>query len=233
MHYFLDLWQSSLTVDSQPNQADYFLLSDSERKQAASFRQPKSGYLYVKMRAILRTILADYVKMSPTHINFTKGQYGKPFIVDSKIFFNLSHSANQFALAVSNFPDIGVDIEQYRSRHHLAALVKRCFAEPERYYWENLPEHQKLSKFYQFWVKKEAFVKAVGRGIALGLEQCVINPSQPNEFLMIPSQYGQHKDWKIHEQTFANNTICAVVYPNIKNVNFSLRGEERMLDNRM
>jgi len=74
--------------------------------------------------------------------------------------------------------------------------------------------------FYQLWVRKEAFVKAIGRGIAVGLDQCAINPEQQTEFLSIPAEYGVANDWKIVDVQLKKEDACALV---VKNMNFNYK----------
>jgi len=49
-----------------------------------------------------------------------------------------------------------------------------------------LPENEKISVFYDFWTRKEAVVKGIGRGIVLGLNRCEIDVTQPDVFLHLP-----------------------------------------------
>jgi 4'-phosphopantetheinyl transferase len=42
-------------------------------------------------------------------------------------------------------------------------------------------------------------VKAVGRGLALGIQSCVIAPAKPPYFLKVPENYGQASDWRLFD----------------------------------
>ncbi|MBK8816964.1 MAG: 4'-phosphopantetheinyl transferase superfamily protein [Methylococcaceae bacterium] len=123
--------------------------------------------------------------------------------------FNLSHTGNKIAIAVGYRCQLGIDIELCKTRSSLSALVEKCFDKVEKNYWQQLPETLKAQEFYRFWTRKEAFVKATGRGIALGLKICVINPNQPNTFLRIPAKFGLPSEWRIHDINQLNDTSIA------------------------
>lgn len=133
----------------------------------------------------LRQVLAGYVP--DKYFQIERGEFGKPFLPDFKQWqFNLSHSNEKLLIAVSFEMPIGIDIEQIKPRKSFDDLVKKCFSETEQTYWFELPENQKMDVFYDFWTRKEAFVKGIGRGIAVGLERCDIDTKQPNYFLNLP-----------------------------------------------
>ena len=106
---------------------------------------------------------------------------------------------------------LGVDIEICKQRINLSGLVDKCFAEEEAAYWTQLPEIQKNREFYRFWTRKEAFVKATGHGIALGLNQCVINPENPTEFLRVPDNCGQASAWHVQDIDLGEGIYSALV----------------------
>jgi 4'-phosphopantetheinyl transferase len=128
----------------------------------------------------------------------------------------LSHTGNKFVLAVGNIGDMGIDLEKHRDRTNMPGLVEKCFSDEERIYWHALPDMQKTDMFFRFWVRKEAFVKAVGRGIALGIERCVVDPESQAFFLNIPEAYGLASDWKILDIPLKQDDICALVTKDIE-----------------
>lgn len=218
---FLDVWHGNLSIDENTvneNVADevfrqtyWDLLNEYEQEKSASFTRLNIKNKYIKTRAELRKVLSTYLNIEPRQIIIETGEYGKPFLLKEPLFFNLSHTRNRLVIAVSNIGDIGVDIEQVIARKSLAALVKKCFSEEESVYWHTLSEQQKTLMFYRFWVRKEAFVKAVGRGLALGLDRCVINPVEQAHFLEIPVDYGLPLNWKIVDVPIDEEHVCTVV----------------------
>ncbi len=144
-------------------------------------------------QTFLRQILARYVRISAEELVIERGEFGKPYLPDFEQWqFNLSHSGEKLLIAISDEMPVGIDIEKIKLRRALPELVKKCFAVSEQNYWFNLPEAEKLTMFYDFWTRKEAVVKGIGRGIALGLNRCEIDTKQPNAFLDLPINEAWH-----------------------------------------
>jgi 4'-phosphopantetheinyl transferase len=106
---------------------------------------------------------------------------------------------------------LGADIEICKPKINLSGLVDKCFAEEETAYWNKLPEDQQNREFYRFWTRKEAFVKATGRGIGLGLNHCVINPENPMEFLRVPGNCGMASAWHVLDIDLEQEICSAIV----------------------
>ncbi len=78
--------------------------------------------------------------------------------------FNLSHSGMYVAAAFGT-EDIGVDVELMRTGKQ--KIAQRFFAEDERKYLEKCWTDE---AFTGIWTRKEAYIKAVGTGIAMSLD---------------------------------------------------------------
>ena len=217
--HFIEIWHGNILSDEDgwdnlSRHECWTYLNDEEKQRALKFARLDLQKKFVKTRGVLRQILASYLDLKPQKIIIKTANYGKPYLTNGTLNFNLSHTGNQFVIAVSDTGDVGIDIEQYRDKKSISGLVKKCFSKVEQDYWNNLSEQQKNIMFYRFWVRKESFVKAVGRGIALGLDQCIINPEEQDYFLEIPSEYGQASSWRIIDVPIDDNSPCAVVISN-------------------
>lgn len=196
----IKIWLGDIAAQKDDYQRYWNILDQTEQQHALTMKNGQIHNRYVEIRARLRILLGDIVNVKPEQLRIHKAEHGKPYLVDyPEVAFNLSHSADKLAVAIANDCDLGIDIEQCKPRKNLAALVEKCFSEEELSYWQQLPEHQQTQAFYQFWTRKEAFVKATGKGIALGLKQCVINPNNPVELLRIPKGYGEVNEWLIQD----------------------------------
>jgi 4'-phosphopantetheinyl transferase len=120
---------------------------------------------------------------------------------------------------------LGVDIEVCKQRINVSGLVNKCFAEEEAAYWTQLPETKKNQEFYRFWTRKEAFVKATGQGIALGLNNCVINTENTAQFLRVPDLCGQASAWHVLDIDLGEGVCSAFVtdkeFAEVRLMNFS------------
>lgn len=160
--------------------------------------------------SVLRQIIARYVEQSANELVIERGEFGKPYLRDFPEWqFNLSHSGEKLLIAMSDEMPIGIDVEQIKFRKSFASLVTKCFAVSEQNYWFNLPEAEQLTVFYEFWTRKEAVVKGIGRGIALGLNRCEIDVNQPNYFLNLPIP----EKWHTFQLETDTNYCAAIATP--------------------
>ena len=93
---------------------------------------------------------------------------GKPYFPALPDFhFNLSHSGELALCAVSPTP-VGCDVETVSGID--LAVARRFFHPEERAWLFSLPEGEREAAFLRLWTCKESFIKAVGLGLALPLE---------------------------------------------------------------
>ena len=99
---------------------------------------------------------------------------GKPHIPEeqfgSKVHINLSHSANLIACAISAAGRIGIDLEKVRPLQDLDGIATRFFSAPEYRLITLAEASEKLGLFYTIWTLKESFIKAVGKGLSMPLD---------------------------------------------------------------
>lgn len=208
----IDIWYGEIVPSGMDAIESYKALLDAdERARMEKFSNEPLRQQFLCVRGRLRLLLAEYTGVRPEDISFQQGEFGKPFLPDhAEITFNISHSGNKLAVAVGYQYALGIDIEFWRDKVDFSALVDKCFADVERNYWHDLPEASKKAVFYEYWTKKESFVKAVGRGIALGMEQCVISPEKPEQFQCVPKAYGPASEWKMFTLQLGDDVSGAV-----------------------
>jgi len=207
----IELRHVELLGDVDRYQEYWRVLDPSEQAHAGKLTNDLLHKRYVEVHGRLRNVLAETLDQPADKIRIEKSAYGKPYLADHPhVAFNLSHSGNNLLIAVGRGCQLGVDMEICKPRVNLAALVGKCFAEEEAVYWNNLPEAEKIPAFYRFWTRKEAFVKATGRGIALGLNECVINPVNPTAFLKVPPECGRPSQWQVLDIDVGQG-ICAAI----------------------
>jgi 4'-phosphopantetheinyl transferase len=149
------------------------LLCDAERQRAARFHAAEHASRFVVAHARLRQQLGALLSVAPDDIRFAAGPHGKPAIAGelarAGLEFNLSHSGSLGLVGWSWRGAIGVDIEFWRSTSDEAALVRRFFSASETAAYEQLAPALRTQAFFNCWTRKEAYVKAVGRGLGLPL----------------------------------------------------------------
>ncbi len=212
--YFVDVWHASLACDGARLAELRRVLSDAERERARSFSNERARERFIAGRGFLRVTLADYVRCEPAALQFAIGEHGKPFLAGHALEFNVSHSGDCWALAVSDLDTVGVDVEIIKARAGMRGIARRCFSVGEFEHWLTLaPDEQELA-FFRLWTIKEAFVKAVGRGIALGLERCEVDTADYRGFVQVPVEFGSASAWVARELALDSAVCAALVTPN-------------------
>ena len=83
--------------------------------------------------------------------------------------FSLSHTRGLVVCAVALHDAVGVDVEWAgRELAHLE-LARRFFAPAEAERLAGLPPEERRAAFFELWTLKEAFIKALGMGMAMPL----------------------------------------------------------------
>ena len=210
---FADVWHGSLGGCINALDSLFMLLSVDEQQKAASYSRQQMRDEFIAVRALLRLTLASYLNVDARVLRFDKGLYGKPVLVGYDLQFNLSHSAGYLVVAVSNVAGVGVDLELIKCRQNLDRVARRCFSVREYHFWCVLPESERVDMFYRFWVAKEAFTKAVGRGLAVGLDECELVVPGLDGFENLPAAYGAVKAWQLRELHLQEGFAAALVMP--------------------
>jgi 4'-phosphopantetheinyl transferase len=220
----IDLWLEDLSLSNADYQHYWQLLDDHEQTKASRFFQEQHRRQYVASHGKLRTILATYTNISPAQLVFAITEFGKPYLIlNSKahtVTFNLSHSNNKMLLAIGYQCEIGIDIEAWNPKIDRNAIVKHCFADSEKAFWQHTPEQQKDSVFYQFWTRKESFIKAVGAGMNINVAQVISSGQGKAHFLSIPRNYGKPEDWQVIDLPLSNGLSAALT---VKNYDYVFR----------
>lgn len=145
---------------------------------------------YIASRYVLRSLLGRYTGRNPGELEFTTNSYNKPFLKDSKLQFNLTHSDNIIIIAIGYADELGVDVEHIKPAAQLLQIMKRIFSPVEVHELMKNDQQQLLKAFYTGWTKKEAYVKAKGKGLSIPLKSFAIGSG--NEAAIIYSRLYEH-----------------------------------------
>jgi 4'-phosphopantetheinyl transferase len=156
---------------------------------------------FIARRAILRIILGGYLQISPSKMQFLYNSYGRPRLNELKhdevIEFNLSHS-QEFALYIfSSQNRVGIDLEKIHAIGDVKNIIERFFTIREREFINSHDEIQKGDAFFKIWTGKEAFLKAIGTGLSIPMDQVdilkikndVANQTSVNENMDVNSKW--------------------------------------------
>nr|WP_275583380.1 4'-phosphopantetheinyl transferase superfamily protein [Bacillus pakistanensis] len=107
-------------------------------------------------------------------VAFEKNQYGKlylhPKYVDEirkePLFFNLSHSKRIVTCVISSFNEVGIDVESM-TKNPLDVMPIVFVSQEQMLVEAEKSSDKKVEAFYRVWTRKEAVMKAVGKGFSL------------------------------------------------------------------
>lgn len=171
------VWRIDLTT---PAKLSISILDEYESERYCAFGTEPLRLYYARAHIAVREILASYLNRCPDDIVLERTTKGRPQLASkhqSSLNFNLSHSGDWALLAITNAALVGVDIERMKSHIDCAGILERFCAPDEYKQWQTFPKEQQLAAFYRCWVRKEAYLKALGVGISEHLQEFVVNLS--------------------------------------------------------
>ncbi len=184
------IWKTNLDQSSINVQNSFKLLNEDEKNKAQKFHFEKHRKRFTIARSSLKKILSFYLSISPQEIEFTYNDYGKPNLLEKinniDLQFNVSHSEDIAIYGITCHYLIGVDIEYIRPMSEAENLAKRFFSIQEYKHISLLSSAKKDREFFKLWTAKEAYLKAIGKGISGGLEKVKISNYEPRQFISLP-----------------------------------------------
>lgn len=173
----------------------YAILNDDERERAKRLISPLHRQRFIAAHVILREILSRYVNTRPDSLQFTFSSHRKPELVSTftggKLHFNLSHSENMAVFAITTSGEVGIDIEKIQPLNK-SDVAERFFSDAEKSALASLPPSQQTSGFYHVWARKEAIIKANGKGLAIPLSSFSVSIDKTLETLHV-----EDKTWTL------------------------------------
>ena len=153
----------------------YSQLLDSEeaaRHDRLLFRDTRDMNLI--SRALVRCCLSRvHPTIPPAEWRFVRNAHGRPEVgwpsVGRTLSFNLSHTADLACCAVSDRYPLGVDTERTVKRFNITRMAARWFSKRENDALKLLDGAPLLQRFFDYWTVKEAYAKARGVGLGIGL----------------------------------------------------------------
>jgi 4'-phosphopantetheinyl transferase len=201
------VWRVHLALSPRAIMALRRLLSSDELARAGRFRFAADRHRFVAARGALREILARYLNSEADQIRFRYSPHGKPTLggdsprglpARAQTHFSLSHGEDLALVAVARGRRIGVDVERIRSGIS-QDVIARCFSPRERSELHGLPPAQQTVAFFTCWTRKEAYLKARGEGLTVGLDQFTVSlsPGAPARLLHFEGDPAEASRWTL------------------------------------
>lgn len=215
-HDEVHVWLADLNQSGFSAQDVDRVLSQEERERAARFYLQADRNRFTAGRGMLRLILGSYLNTDPGHLQFSRGPHGKPALVTERgadaLCFNIAHSHDVALCAVARGRDIGVDVERVRADVDVDLIAERLFSQQEIAALRSLPPERKLTAFFTCWVRKEAYLKARGDGLAMDLDSFSVSfsPGEPAALLDVRGCPEEALAWSLRELDFAPSYAAAL-----------------------
>lgn len=162
------IWRATLDRSLAEVEGLAPILSADERNRAERFHFEHDRQRFIVARGLLRTILSNYIGMPASRLQFDYGHHGKPAIKNTPVRFNLSHSKDLALYAITRDREVGIDVEFIRPINDAEQIANRYFSKCENAIFQALSSTEKPAGFFHHWTRKEAYLKAVGDGLAVG-----------------------------------------------------------------
>lgn len=197
------IWRAQLELPLSQVQELRGILTEDELDRANRFSFAIDRQRFIAARGTLRSILSRYLTISPGHLHFHYNQYGKPYLAPDcsadLLNFSLSHSGSMALYAITRTMGIGVDIERVRSDFEYEEIAERFFSANEAAILRTIPAEKKLDAFYHCWTRKEAYIKAHGKGLSLPLDSFEVSfaPWEPPVLLATKDESQESSHWTL------------------------------------
>jgi len=222
----VQIWTAHLESFSPAEIAELSTLLDREEQtRAARFHFERDRRHYVASRGLLRRLLGAALELPAPALVFQYGEQGKPalaaeFSPDRILRFNLAHSAGWAMFALTWDREVGIDLESAarlrRDINALPGLAARVLSQRELAIWEALPDAAaKDAAFLRAWTRKEAYVKATGKGLFDELEniEVALDAAAPISSLTlrsIPQEGERTRHWALHDLSAPDGFAAAL-----------------------
>ena len=165
------VWRISLEQPADALERYRRTLEANELERAGRFYFDKHRRHFIVGRGFLRDVVARYLATAPETLRFGYGEYGKPSLTgEQSLRFNLSHSHEVALLAVAREVELGVDVEHVRADFATGDIARRFFSRAEVETFNSLTREEQVAAFFRCWTRKEAYIKAIGKGLSQPLD---------------------------------------------------------------
>jgi len=149
------------------------MLDCAERERASRFWIEADRREFVAAHALLRAMLTYYFDVPAPAWRFLVDADGKPWVDPNvgphEIQFNLSHTRGLVAVALASRGAIGIDVEEIDEAKADLAIAEAYFAPSEVELLQQAPPSERARCFFRLWTLKEAYIKAIGKGLSAPL----------------------------------------------------------------
>lgn len=138
----------------------YLRIPKQKRMQIDKYKNYEAKTRTLVAEILLNNLLASQ-NISYQNTKYFNNKYGKPYLKNSELFFNVSHSSDYVITTISN-KEIGIDIEKVR-KTSLKVINQFATSKEKKYILssdENIEE-----RIFKIYTLKEAYFKMLGTNL--------------------------------------------------------------------
>jgi 4'-phosphopantetheinyl transferase len=177
---------------------------------------PAAQRQFAITRALQRHALSAYAAdIHPSEWRFQESAEGRPSLAPpfehTGLHFNLSHTEDLVAMAVCRHVRVGIDVEKLAPVS--LAVADRFFSAAEVSELRALPAGAQPRRFMQLWTLKEAYLKAIGTGLAGGLGRMSFLFATTGDFHFERPEDADAARWQFYQYTSGSHLLGLAVLP--------------------
>ncbi|MFZ6758177.1 4'-phosphopantetheinyl transferase family protein [Undibacterium sp. Ji50W] len=175
------IWVASLTQLREYRSGLQDLLSSAEKARCQRYLRQDDRDRYLGGRALVKLAVATNTGVPVQDMSIVLAASGKPAIVFTRHAsppppsISISHAGELIIVALGNMSDIGVDVELLHYDVNLDELMSVVCSASEITEVNRLDSKSRTQKFYEFWVLKEAYLKATGDGLSADARRLIFS----------------------------------------------------------
>ncbi len=170
--------RSRLTISQQQRNDRFVHFEDKQRNLF--------GLLLLRMHG------RQYRDMQLAWSELQFDEHNRPFLPDTAVDFNISHSGAYVVSAFSAIHRLGIDVEFKKS----VTLEDFQYTMNDSQWAEIMAATDPFDKFFEYWTIKESVIKADGRGLSIPLTDIIIEDGKVNydghTWFLYPLQFDDH-----------------------------------------
>lgn len=151
------------------------LLDDVEQGRFEAYRQDADKRRFLTGRVLAKTVAAERLGRAVEAVKFDATcedcgkQHGRPYVPGADLTLSISHSGDLIGVAATPAVPVGLDVET-ATRKADDGLIEYALSPAETAHLTGLTDAEKANAFFIYWTRKEAVMKATGKGLRIPLK---------------------------------------------------------------
>ncbi|MEJ2792349.1 4'-phosphopantetheinyl transferase superfamily protein [Iodobacter sp. LRB] len=202
----LKIWRVYLDDAAWLSGPGLAVLDEQEHQRWQSLRRALDANRYAAAHIALRAVLASELDCLPADIRYQHNPWCKPFLHHGPAF-SLSHSGGIALIALQPLGPLGIDIELHNNDTDPDWFSD--FQSPAEL--RKIAQPLSAAQALKLWVRKEAVLKAFGRGLHLPMSQVVLPQGENRRMRAMIHCESENTLWHLYDLDVGIEALAALV----------------------